>query len=259
MSNEHVSGDNERQSSNSTAGCPLGRSWRQWRLGGPVTGRLEPGDLMRVEGARRARLLNRLSPVEVRWELAADDVTNMPVDAARERHLDADTPRHSHATFVVAEHTIHIDRISARQSGPTFAFREYRIFVDHILAGAGGLQQCGLGAPLSSLPAVALVGESRAVVITENRDGTPVIELSAVDMQAGDRDESVEDPTEPLTVRTGVLTNGEYAQLSPELQEIVERQTRELAHQYGEESLRAHREQHRADLSFIYGVPDDSS
>jgi hypothetical protein len=45
----------------------------------------------------------------------------------------------------------------------------------------------------------------------------------------------------------------------PELQETVESQTRELADKYGEKSIRTNPEHHRADLSFIYGVPDDSS
>jgi hypothetical protein len=72
---------------------------------------------------------------------------------------------------------MHVDCVTTRHDNPTFAFREYRIFVDGLLAGRGGVQACGLGAARTDLPAVAVCDEGRAVVVTENQQGTPVVEM----------------------------------------------------------------------------------
>ncbi len=75
---------------------------------------------------------------------------------------------------------VHIDCVTTRRDNPTFAFREYRIFVDGLLAGRGGLQACGLGAAITDLPAVALLGRQYAIVASEDDDQQPVVELWTV-------------------------------------------------------------------------------
>ena len=56
---------------------------------------------------------------------------------------------------------------------------------------------------------------------------------------------------QPHVVRTGVLTQEEFDDLSPPEQAEIERTTADLIHRYGEDFLRRGRERHRADLRIV--------
>lgn len=159
--------------------CPMDPSWRRWALFSGVNGRPDPDAQVRMERAAHASVANLLGAPEVTWEIAADDESVLPVDPVTEVGLDAGTARHTHATFEVDGHVVHVDLVAARRSGPTFAFRLYRVFVDSVLSGGGGWQRCGLGAPMSNLPATGLIGDATAVTVSEDEKGLPVVKVWA--------------------------------------------------------------------------------
>jgi hypothetical protein len=228
--------------------CPMDSSWRRWALGTPVTGRLNPADQKRVMRARRVALATNPGTLNVTWEIAADDVTLTPVDPATEVNLRPGSPRHIHTTLSIQGHAVHVDRIATQRENPTFAFREYRIFVDRVLAGRGGLQACGLGAAITDLPAVALLGHQYAIVVTENDEYEPVVKLRTV--RANER-RVRKARTGPLVVATGILSLGEFSELTPAEQDYVEGETQKMATRHGEEYLRRNRKGFRADLTVI--------
>jgi hypothetical protein len=157
--------------------CPMDSTWRSWSLGTIVKGRLDPGAATRVEEAASAFLSSLEGVLDLRWEAADDDVTRQPVDHATERGLTSGSPRHAHATFALEGHDVHIDRVSTQRSGPGFFYIEYRIHVDGLLTGRGGRLSCSLGVSGNDLPAVALVGETHAVVVGGDIERDPVAEL----------------------------------------------------------------------------------
>jgi len=163
-----------------TTTCPMDPLWRKWALFTGINGRLDPESHARVTQARHARRVRSLGVLPVTWEIAPDDESRRPVDAATEPGLDKGSARHTHADVIVDGHSVHLDIVAARRSRPTFAFRDWRIHVDGVLGGRALQQQCGVGDSISDLPAVALVG-SHALTLTGYDLDHPLVELWATE------------------------------------------------------------------------------
>ncbi len=152
--------------------CPMGSAWREWDLSTPERVHpSDPGDFARVQAARAAVRGMKLEKIEVSWSIASDDARYLR--APRGAHHAEESPSHLHADFTVNGHRVHIDRLSANKHSPGRSYVEIRIFVDGILAGRGGSAGSSLGGGGNDLPAIALLGDDRALTV----DGQMVVTL----------------------------------------------------------------------------------
>ncbi len=156
--------------------CPMPAGWRQWDLG--TYWRCPARIQRRAEAARRAHLGPALPCPHVRWELASDDASLMPLAFEENRgetwRWAPDTPSHIHTELRVAGHALHIDVVSATKYGPGRSYWEARIFVDGELAGRGGKGGSSLGGGGSSLPAIAWIGDALVIQVFDDRRGWPI-------------------------------------------------------------------------------------
>lgn len=157
-------------------GCPLRPEWRRWDMFNAPRYQVVPEDAQpAVDAARRAEPVRHLGLVPLAWEIADDDAAYAPMTTAEsgepEWRWDKGSPRHLHAETELDGRRVHIDWTHARKHGPGRTITEIRLYVDGRLAGRGGRCGSSLGAGGSDLPAVALIGDGKAVSVDDVSGG----------------------------------------------------------------------------------------
>jgi len=160
--------------------CPLVEDWRQWDIFHGRFWELSPEHKAVLEKSNAAILGMKIGEIDATWELAADsDPYPTPPKSFKKSH-------HFHADLGVDGHEVHIDKISAVFFGPLRGFTEYRIFVDGVFAGRGGSAGGSWGSFGNDLPAKALLGGEKVLVLDrEFGQEYPRIRLWAIEKLGG--------------------------------------------------------------------------
>lgn len=156
--------------------CPLDPSWRLWDMFNTPKYWDVPADTQPViDAASAAAPAKHLGLVQLDWEMARDDAASVPMTSAESGQPDwkysEGSPRHLHAEAVIDGTRVHVDWVYARKHGPGRSITEIRIFVDDRLAGRGGRCGCALGFGRGDLPAVALLGDGKALTVNDVTSG----------------------------------------------------------------------------------------
>ncbi len=130
-----------------------------------------------LRAAHKANRGDKIADIEAKWEIASDDCSQKPPQKGS--HFYEGYPCHIHTEFEVEGRRIHIDRTWANLGGPGRLKVETHIFVDGCLAGFGGSFSSSLGVSSHIGPAVALLGDDMAIVVSKSQSRKN-IDLEAV-------------------------------------------------------------------------------
>jgi hypothetical protein len=147
------------------ATCPLDSEWRDWDFLNVPNRRLTGAAIERHHVLRKLNGVRDLGELELAWEIAFDDPGRLIHEAGGDSTGNHPWSSHIHAETTIDDSRLHIDWITASRFGPGRSMTEVRIFLDGALVGQGFSGGCSLGFGGSDLPAVAMVGRDKAVVV----------------------------------------------------------------------------------------------
>jgi hypothetical protein len=172
--------------------CPLGAGWQQWDLGNCWTDGL-PGDAQAIaDRGERVRGVRLLGTLNARFVWAFDDPSRLALGVGGDLAPNQPWNSHIHAEFPIDGHQVHIDWITATRFGPGRSLTEVRIFIDGKFAGRAGYTGSSLGGGGSSFPAVALIGNGKALVLTDETQ--PMVAFQDASSQYNRTDAAVQRP-----------------------------------------------------------------
>jgi hypothetical protein len=146
-------------------GCPLNSRWREWDLGNCWRDGLPSDAAAIAERSDRVQGVRLLGDLNAHWTYAFDDPSRLALEAGNDLSSDWPWMSHIHTELVIDHRLIHIDWVSATKSGPGRSLLQVRIFIDGVFAGHGGSSGASIGSGDNSLPAVALIGSTKALVV----------------------------------------------------------------------------------------------
>ena len=161
-------------------GCPLTDDWRTWDIFHDCFWELSPENAETFRKANAAILGMKIGEIDATWELAADsDPYPRPPKSFLAHH-------HFHADLNVDGHEVHVDKVFVMNWGPLRGFTEFRIFVDGVFAGRGGSAGGSWGSFGNDLPAKALLGGDRVLMLDrESGQEYPRIRIWAIEKLGG--------------------------------------------------------------------------
>jgi hypothetical protein len=100
------------------------------------------------------------------WTLGPGETADVSEETGYRIRYDR---RHCHATFQVDGQAVHVDRVQANNGGgPYIGFVVVLVYADGVLVGGGSRFGCALSISGTSFPVTALVGNVKALSITDH-------------------------------------------------------------------------------------------
>lgn len=176
------------------ASCPIRDEWHEWHFFNvPRRGIVGKGLVLHKLPATRD-----LGEIVLDWEVGQNDPGRFPPKAGE--RVERRWKSHIHTETTIDGHRVHIDWVQVERSGPHSWLIEARIFVDGVLAGQAWQGGCALGFGGGDFPAIARIGDTRAIVVDARRSPRPCVwlwEVAAPDSEPatghtrllGERDE----------------------------------------------------------------------